>query len=366
MKATFPHMGQMNLSAKSLLQELGLEVVEPPPITERTLNLGVKHAPEFACLPLKINIGNYIEALEAGADTIIMVGGCGPCRFGYYGEVQREILKDLDYEFEMVIFEPFQGSWKSFLQQFKFIFKHLSWWKLWSAWKLAWTKCKLIDEATEYTNKMRGYATEPDLVTEIYEDFLNKIEDVHNREGLNSAIVEMKNQILDLEINWQKEPLKVGIVGEIYVVLEPFTNLNLEKKLGNMGVVVDRSIYLSDWISEHLFSSSVDSKEHQKIEAAAEPYLEHFVGGHGLETIGRTVLYNQDGYDGVIQLAPFTCMPEIVAESILPEVSRDLNLPVLSLTLDEHTGEAGYITRLEAFVDLLERKQKLKSGGQVI
>lgn len=366
MKVTFPHMGQMNLSVKTLLSELDLEVVEPPPITDRTLDLGVKHAPEFACLPLKINVGNYIEALEKGADTIIMAGGCGPCRFGYYGEVQREILKDLDYDFEMVIFEPFQGSWRNFLQQFKFIFKHLSWWKLWSAWKLAWTKCQLIDEAAEYTNKLRGYAVKPELVTEVYEDFLMEIEDLHDRERLQAALIEMKNQILDLEIDWQKEPLKVGIVGEIYVVLEPFTNLNLEKKLGEMGVIVDRSIYLSDWISEHLFSSSVDSEEHQRIEEAAEPYLEHFVGGHGLETIGRTVLYNQEGYDGVVQLAPFTCMPEIVAESILPEVSRDLDLPVLSLTLDEHTGEAGYITRLEAFVDLLERKQQITSGGQVI
>jgi predicted nucleotide-binding protein (sugar kinase/HSP70/actin superfamily) len=74
-------MGFLNVTAKALFESFGLEVVVPPPCTKKTLSLGTKHAPEFACLPLKINIGNYIEAIEMGADTIIMGGGVGPCRF---------------------------------------------------------------------------------------------------------------------------------------------------------------------------------------------------------------------------------------------------------------------------------------------
>ena len=51
-------------------------------------------------------------------------------------------------------------------------------------------------------------------------------------------------------------------------------------------------------------------------------------------------------------------MPEIVAKSIITSVSRDLDFPVMTLVLDEMTGEAGFITRLEAFVDLLERRRE--------
>jgi predicted nucleotide-binding protein (sugar kinase/HSP70/actin superfamily) len=58
---------------------------------------------------------------------------------------------------------------------------------------------------------------------------------------------------------------------------------------------------------------------------------------------------------------PFTCIPEIVARSILPRVSRDLGIPVMSLILDEQTGLAGVLTRLEAFVDLLARR-RMQSG----
>ena len=76
--------------------------------------------------------------------------------------------------------------------------------------------------------------------------------------------------------------------------------------------------------------------------------------------MGRAVLYAREGLNGVIQVAPFTCMPEIVAESILPLVSRQEHIPILSLFFDEHSGEAGVQTRLEAFVDLI-RKNGVRS-----
>ena len=55
---------------------------------------------------------------------------------------------------------------------------------------------------------------------------------------------------------------------------------------------------------------------------------------------------------------PFTCMPELVASTIVHRISNERNFPVLSLNFDEHVSEANLITRLEAFVDLLERKNK--------
>lgn len=130
--------------------------------------------------------------------------------------------------------------------------------------------------------------------------------------------------------------------------------------MGYLGVEVDRSVYLSEWINNHLFGGLLkDGRSRKKVCAAAHPYLRHFVGGHGQETIGSTVLYAEDGVDGLVQIFPFTCMPEIVAESILPCVSSDLGIPSLTLIMDEHSGEAGIQTRLEAFVDLLEKKKEI-------
>ncbi|HZK87158.1 MAG TPA: CoA protein activase, partial [Syntrophomonas sp.] len=105
MKVTFPHMGNMHIALQTLLAGLELEVIPPPPITKRTLELGVKYSPEFVCMPMKINLGNFIEAIELGADTIVMGGGWGPCRFGYYAQIEKEILQDLGYDFQMLVLE---------------------------------------------------------------------------------------------------------------------------------------------------------------------------------------------------------------------------------------------------------------------
>ena len=88
------------------------------------------------------------------------------------------------------------------------------------------------------------------------------------------------------------------------------------------------------------------------------------IGGHAQETVGNSVLYAKKGYDGIIQVYPLTCMPEIVAESILPSVERDFEVPVLTLILDEMTGEEGFVTRLEAFADLIEQRASEKTGGK--
>ena len=80
-------MGNMHIAVKALFNELKIETIPPPPVSQRTLELGVKYSPEFACLPLKVNVGNFIEAMELGADTILMAGGWGPCRFGYYAQI---------------------------------------------------------------------------------------------------------------------------------------------------------------------------------------------------------------------------------------------------------------------------------------
>ena len=122
MKVTFPHMGNIYVLVKTLFDELGIEYVIPPMCNKRTLEIGAKYAPEMACLPLKINIGNFIQAMEQGADTIVITGGCGPCRFGYYAEMHREILRDLGYDIEIIALELNDKGIKELLEKMKKLF----------------------------------------------------------------------------------------------------------------------------------------------------------------------------------------------------------------------------------------------------
>ena len=100
-KAALPRYGEYNCALKYLVEQ-GFETkcILPPPLSRRTEDLGAKNSPDLVCTPFKTTLGSMIEALEAGADTIIMV--LGACRLNYFGELQEQILRDLGYTFDFI------------------------------------------------------------------------------------------------------------------------------------------------------------------------------------------------------------------------------------------------------------------------
>ena len=100
---SFPHLGNYYIPIKYLISNITkCKVLVPPMITKKTIELGSKYSPDYVCVPFKYNLGNYIEALDNGANIILQAGG--GCRYGYYAELQEQILKDLNYEFQFINF----------------------------------------------------------------------------------------------------------------------------------------------------------------------------------------------------------------------------------------------------------------------
>ena len=366
MLVTFPHMGNAYIAMKSVLEDLGVDVLVPPPCTKRTLELGAKHSPELACLPLKLNIGNYIESLERGAEVIVMAGGCGPCRFGYYAEVQREILQDLGYSFKMVVLERPQGNMRDFVKKLSMVTGGKSVMQVLASIKRATRVAVMMDELEKLCWQVRPRERVSGTVSRLMQEFHSKAYKARGSRQLSALIGEYKNKVSGVAVQEGSEVLRIGIVGEIYTVIEPYVNLSIAEKLGCLGAEVDKSITVSYWVINHLIKEALHLYDKRELNEASYPYLRSFVGGHGQESVANTVLYKRKGYDGVIHLLPFTCMPEIVARSALPEVSRQYDIPVMTLVLDELTGEAGYMTRLEGFIDLIRRKKELDKAYEEV
>ncbi len=356
MRVTFPHMGNLWLGLKTALQELGHEVIVPPKPSKRTLTLGSQRSPEFACLPLKINLGCFLEALEAGADTIIMAGGVGPCRFGYYGAVQKRILEDLGYNVRFIIFDPPQGRWREFLNDLRRVGNGKPLYKIFSALLFGIRKLEIMDYLEKIGHKIKAREVNKGETTHILEKTLHKLDDASSYREIRRIRKEALEELLSVQRK-KIDPLRVAITGEIFVVLEPFVNMDVENELGKMDVEVERALYITDWVKEHLIPSIQGIRKHHLLEKMSKPYLGHFVGGDGQLSVASAVIYAKRKFHGMVHLMPFTCMPEIIAQSILPRVSKDLSFPVLTLVFDEHTGKAGVLTRLEAFVDLLQRRR---------
>lgn len=367
LKVTFPHIGNSYIPFRTLLLELGIEPVIPPFISQRTIALGTKIAPEFSCFPLKVNLGNFIEAIEIGANAIFMAGGVGPCRFGYYGELQRQILKENGYDLEFLVLEAPRTHPLELWDKIKRYFPRHRLHDISRAICLAWYKAEALDRFDRLANQIRPRANHPEEVDLLQDSFYNLLDRACSAKDIKKIGAEALAELKEIPFGLRPKSLRIAMLGEIYMVLEPRVNFQMERMLGAMGVEVYRTIYFTDWVRDQLVYSVIKPNWRKQLSLLAGPYLRSFVGGHGLETIAHTVEAGTNRLDGVIQLAPFTCMPEIVAMQVLPTVSREVSIPTLSLIIDEHSSEAGIKTRLEAFVDLLAHRihrGRSKVGGR--
>ncbi len=362
-KVTFPFMGTLPAVFDELLSELGNEVIMPARPNRSTLTLGTAHAPEFACLPLKILLGTYLEAIERGADTIVTSGGIGPCRAGLYTMVQDVVLKQLGVDVDIITLEPPRIDIRDFVHKIDVLnAKHVPLVQLarlvWRAWK----KITVLDELERLTSHVRAHQASPGITAPVWRKVQSLVNSARTLSELASARSESRSLLEAVPKKPGYTALRVGIVGEIYVLIEPSSNLELEEMLGEMGVETTRSIYMTGWAHESNLLGRPDERKAHSAEVAAKPYLAEMIGGHGQESVGHAVEFARAGFDGVIQLSPFTCIPEIVAKSALDRVSMDFGLPVLSISFDEQTGKAGLLTRVEAFVDLLQRRRTALVG----
>ena len=361
MRIGMPHMGNIYIPFKTLFQQLDIDFVIPPLTNQRTLSLAIRHSPEGLCIPFKLTLGNLIEAAELGADTLLMPGGNGICRLGCYARSQEQILHDLGYDIEMIQLGVSQRKLLGILQIIRRLSNNAPWSKIISAFRFGLAKLYAMDKIEQLVQRVRAVEQIKGTANRLFSeaiDAINKADDFAILKRVQKEYIDHLEQV-PREPDFQ--PLIVGITGEFYVLLEPFSNLDVEIELGKLGVEVRRTIFVSGWTKFSWFLNPLGVDEKDRIHKAALPYLKRDIGGDGWESVGEKVLHAGE-YDGIIHLAPFTCMPEIIARNIMPSTKE--NIPVLTILCDEQMAKAGMLTRLEAFVDLLERKRRVKNSRQ--
>jgi len=358
MKITFPHLGNTYLAAKALFDGLGIEYIIPPFSSNEALELGSKFSPEEMCLPYKIMMGNYLQSIEKGADTIILPGSCGPCRFGEYCELQINALKKIGHNLTFIVLDsPFDIGKSELLNRLSKIADNSTKGTMQKirALKTSYNVIDLIEEIETKANYLTGYEVNKGEFKRLLKECKINAAKANIPSDMVNILKEYKKKIKKVPINKHKSPVKIAIIGEIYTVIEPFSNLYIEDKLMDYGVSTKRMLTPSWWVKDTALS--LFKLNSIGIRIASREYLPFYIGGHARECIGEVLLAQKDKFDGAIQIFPMGCMPEIVSKAILPAISNDKDFPIMTLVVDEMTGEAGYITRIEAFIDMLERKK---------
>ena len=143
--------------------------------------------------------------------------------------------------------------------------------------------------------------------------------------------------------NQKEYPISIALVGHGYNIYDERACMKIIDKLEKMDVRVCTSLQLS---SEQL-DEGISSLGNEKYWANED------------EMTGTAGHYLKDNkIDGIVTVTAFGCGPDSLMIERITRKAKQYNKPLLNLTIDEQTGEAGFVTRLEAFVDMLFRKKR--------
>lgn len=352
------------------------EVMTAP--DDESIMLGRKYTSGRECLPAIITAGDMLKKINSGDFdphklSFFMAQGSGPCRFGQYYKLHRMILDKLGFK-DVSIYSPNQGP--SLFDDLgpmglRFLF-------------LTWDGICAVDGLEARAREIRPYELNRGETDRIYSEVLKLLcEKIEKGNSIIPILKEARKRLDCIKIKKGVKP-KIGIVGEIYIRSQKFSNGFLEAKLEATGCEVTlpsiaewffytnytrirnclwfkqyrRAIftkmfnYYMEWRQDYIYRLLGLEPEPPVTELLrlAEKYIHQSFEGEAILSIGKTIDYIRKKFSGVINVMPFTCMPGNIVTTVYKAIKDDYpEFPLLSLSFD---GIANTIDelRLEAFV----------------
>ncbi len=332
-------------------QVLNAEYLALPEATKRTTEAGVQNSNDYVCTPFKHILGDFIDALELGANVLVQFGG--PCRLGYYGELQESILRDMGYEFDMLNFSAGieEGAIGWARQCLRLVNPDIS--IPYAVKQLAATAnmALKLDEARDFYLANVGFERERGSFDRAWNAFMDEMRGATCDKEINEAFARGMDRMRGIALDKPDDPIRIGVVGEMFTAIDERSNLFLDHKLTAMGVEVHRMMNLTNRYIRY---------NEPNLRVGAGDYVTYDMGPTSTLTVVAAKRYAEDGFDGIIHAKSAGCTPEIDCVPVLQSISEDFRVPILYLTYDSQTSDTGLDTRLEAFYDMLAMKKEKK------
>lgn len=350
-KIAFPRYAEYHCAFRYIAEQaLGVQYILPPPLTRHTMELGAKYSPEFVCTPFKTCLGSMMEALEVGADTLFMTHGL--CRLGYYGELLEQILRDLGYQFDFINLSDYDMSKKKDLIKVVRRFNpKVNPARFLTQFMEGARMVEYLDEITAEYYRNCGFDASGGDYKRAYQNFLNDMYTAQNRADVENGYRRARSAMQAVPMDKPERPLRVGIAGEFYTVMDAFSNLELEQKLADMRVEVHRWMNVTNQFMHY--------KSHRNMRVKIMDLCQYEMGPTAAANIWWAKRCAERNFDGIVHIKSASCTPEIDVMPVLQTISRDYKIPVLYLTYDAQTSDVGLQTRLEAFYDMIDMRKKV-------
>lgn len=138
---------------------------------------------------------------------------------------------------------------------------------------------------------------------------------------------------------------QLALIGHPYIVYDRQISFDTLGKLNKLGMQV-------------ITPEMVDAGEINRAAARLEKQL-YWSNSHTIAGAAMALMTGDRPLSGIIFMTCFACGPDALVGELIKQQAGKRNIPCMQLSLDEHTAEAGLVTRLEAFADMLKRRQAL-------
>ncbi len=305
---------------KSFFEKLGAEVVVSPLTNKAILNSGVTRAVADTCLPVKLFLGHVVSLIDKCdyifAPTVISLGRKAYNCSKIIG--LPNMTRALIPECPMILAPEIN------LEKWRYhVYYHI--YKMGRHFTSNPFKIeKAIEEAWESNLAYRSKMSDEGITCP---EVINRMCQI--------------NQQLDSNCN-PSPLLTIAVIGHPYVLYDDYLNHRLISRLKSMGV----KILVPEMVPE------------DELDIAAKKMVGTPHWSFETDIIGAGEYYLEAKVDGIINLSVFGCGPDSMMVDFVKHRARELGIPFLYLSLDEHASEGGLITRLEAFLDMIKRGEK--------
>jgi len=360
------------------IRSVGVDAAICPDSDALTLEYGGRYTSGEECLPARITLGNFLKVIahsdfNPAKTAFFMPTAEGPCRFGQYAPYIRKVLRDIGLE-EVLVFSPTsRNGYEGLGDQVN---------------ELMQTSLRGLlaaDVLRKMLHKTRPYEINPGDTWAVYTRALSSAEKVLEQEGvpgdrrlnqLLTALTGSRDEFRAIPAKYDRTRPFIGVVGEIFCRLTPFTNdfvvrkieefggecslahvaewlwytnIEQQKRLKQAGQIISKAM-LGAKIKEHIqhkeehrliriFEEDLhgyDEPSVRKIFQYSQPYLpSQGCLGEMVLSIGKSVFHYHQGCDGVVDISPFTCMNGIVTEALYPRLSSNHDdIPIRNFFFD--------------------------------
>jgi predicted nucleotide-binding protein (sugar kinase/HSP70/actin superfamily) len=368
------------------MRACGADAEALPQSDALTLEIGRKYTTGKECYPSIITTGDIVKKtmqpeFDADHAAFLMPGASGPCRFGQYNRLHRLVLDELGLQQVPILILDQTGNYLKDMNAVGRDFRlH------------CWRSMVILDEMQKMVLEKRPYEINPGETDTVYNEWLDVLLKNVGRDG--DTLKDLSRQInaafAAIKVDTSSPKPRIGVVGEIFVRSNAFANDQLVRKLEALGAQVSMPPFeewldyidfqrkrryrlhleggWKDWAKQRLtevvqervaeplrkeFDNSIELFRREastgSILGRADAYLNSLIEGESVLSMGRCVEYAEHGFDGIVNVIPFGCMPGTIVSLLLHQFRRDYGLPVLNVVV-EGTKDPGESIRFDAFI----------------